>query len=189
MRETRRLGSRLSPIERRAERGAEIQRASKEHSSLRGLGGIEFIQRPVIAAPAAVRRIMAESGIAKLIPVQCPVNEESWRGALAPLAADQLGSSIGSHRFAPSASSRSLMRSNNLGGPSAELGRAGSLRALDGSRGVSAKTNSAEVTTQPNLQRQSAHDQRFEPHGLRRQGTQHSTEVYCAHNDQEQRHM
>ncbi len=76
------------------ERGAEIQRAPKEHPRLRRLRGVEPIKRAVITPPAVVRRVLAKSGIAKLIPTQRRMDKESQGGLFGPLPACQFGSAV-----------------------------------------------------------------------------------------------
>lgn len=76
------------------ERNPQIQCAAEQHSSLGRLRGVEPVQRAVITPSAAVRRIMAESGIAQLISAQGPVNQESQGGLIGPLPAGQFGSAV-----------------------------------------------------------------------------------------------
>ncbi len=76
------------------QRCPEIDGAPDEHSSFGRLRGIELVQRAVVAPPTIIRRIMTEPRVAKLIPVQCPVNQESQGGLIGPLPARQFGSAV-----------------------------------------------------------------------------------------------
>jgi hypothetical protein len=77
--------------EAQLQRGAEIQRSPEEQAGFRGLGGIEFVERAVIAAPAIVGSVGAQPRIAEFLAAERPMNKEPQGGLLRPLPGRQFG--------------------------------------------------------------------------------------------------
>ena len=68
------------------ERGHQIESAPDKQSLLRALGGVQPIQRAMLAPLAILlRRIGAQAGIAQFLPAQRPVHQESERRIIWPL--------------------------------------------------------------------------------------------------------
>jgi hypothetical protein len=63
---------------------AQIESAPDEQTGLGGLRGIELVLGAVVA-PATIRRIRAQAGLAKFIAPERPVNEIPQGGLLRPL--------------------------------------------------------------------------------------------------------
>ena len=76
------------------QRGIQIDRPPKKLPSLGRLCRVQLVQRAVITPSTIVRCIVAELRIAQFIPAQRPMNEETQRGPLGPLAAGQFGSPV-----------------------------------------------------------------------------------------------
>lgn len=77
------------------ERAHQIESAPDEQAVLRALGGVQPVQRAMVAALIIVlRRIGAQAGIAKSLPAQGPMNEEPQGGLLGPLSNVQFGSPV-----------------------------------------------------------------------------------------------
>ena len=68
------------------QRAHQIEGAPDEQSLLRALGGVQPVQRAVVAALAVLlRRIGAQTGIAEFLPAQRPMHQESERRIIRPL--------------------------------------------------------------------------------------------------------
>jgi len=68
------------------QRAYQVESAPDEESLLRALGGIQAVQRAVVASLAIVlRRVGAQAGIAKFLPAQRPMHQEPERRIIRPL--------------------------------------------------------------------------------------------------------
>ena len=68
------------------QRAHQIESAPDEQSLLRALGGVEPVQRAMVAALAVLfRRIGAQAGIAQFLAAQGPMHQEPERRIIRPL--------------------------------------------------------------------------------------------------------
>ena len=68
------------------ERAHQIESAPDEQTLLCALGGVQAVQRAVVAPLAIVlRRVGAQAGIAQFLPAQCPMHQEPKRRIIRPL--------------------------------------------------------------------------------------------------------
>ncbi len=77
-----------------SQRDLDIHDSPQQQADFGQQCGFKSVKRAVVAALAVVRSIVAKPGVAQLIPAQHPVNKESQRGPLGPLAAGQFGSPV-----------------------------------------------------------------------------------------------
>jgi hypothetical protein len=67
-----------SDVNTQFQRPHQVESAPDEQSLLRALGGVEPVQRAVVAPLAILlRRIGAQAGIAQFLPAQSPMHQES----------------------------------------------------------------------------------------------------------------
>ena len=68
------------------ERAHQIESAPDEQSLLRALGGVQPVQRAMVAALAVfLRRVGAQAGIAQFLAAQRPMHQEAKRRIIRPL--------------------------------------------------------------------------------------------------------
>ena len=67
------------------QRAHQIERAPDEQSLLGALGGVQAVQRAVVAPLIIVRRVGAEARIAQFLPAQCPMHQKPERRIIRPL--------------------------------------------------------------------------------------------------------
>lgn len=68
------------------QRAHQVESAPDEQSLLRALGGVQPVQRAVVAPLGVVlRRIGAQAGIAQFLPAKCPMHQEPERRIIRPL--------------------------------------------------------------------------------------------------------
>ena len=70
---------------------AKIDGAADEHPRLRGLRGVQSVQRAVVAT-AAIRRVRAQPRITEFVAPEGPVNEIPKGGLVRPLPGQTFGS-------------------------------------------------------------------------------------------------
>ena len=64
----------------------QVQSTPDEQSLLRALGGVQTVQRAMVAPLGiVVRRVGAQAGIAQFLAAQCPMHQESERRIIRPL--------------------------------------------------------------------------------------------------------
>ena len=68
------------------QRAHQIESAPDEQSLLRALGGVQPVERAMVAALAVLfRRVGAQAGIAQFLPTQRPMHQEPERRIIRPL--------------------------------------------------------------------------------------------------------
>lgn len=67
------------------QRAHQIKSAPDEQSLLRALGGVQPVQRAMVAPLAVLRRIRAQAGIAEFLAAQRPMHQEPERRIIRPL--------------------------------------------------------------------------------------------------------
>ncbi len=76
------------------QRRPQVERAPQQQTRLRGLCGIQLVQRAVVAAAAIVGGVRAEAGVAEFLAAERPMNQEPQGGFFRPLPARQFGSPV-----------------------------------------------------------------------------------------------
>lgn len=67
------------------QRRPKVYRSPYKQSRFRGLSGIQFVQRAMVAPPAFIRGIGAEAGIAQFLAAEGPMDQKPQGGLLRPL--------------------------------------------------------------------------------------------------------
>ena len=68
------------------QRAHQVESAPDKQSLLRALGGVQPVQRAVVAPQAIIlRRVGAQAGIAQFVPAQRPMHQEPERRIIRPL--------------------------------------------------------------------------------------------------------
>ena len=75
-----------SDVDSQLERAHQIQRAPNQQTFLRALGGVQPVQRAMVAPLGiVVRRVGAQAGIAQFLAAQRPMYQEPERRIIRPL--------------------------------------------------------------------------------------------------------